>query len=208
MTRGVQMRGWMGRVVVGGCVLVTSVRVAAQNAPDDFEAAAQEAAEEPAELGALRRKYHTARGQLQQIRSERFQRLAEEYRAQLIKREQVFREQADLDNLLVTREELARIGDKPELELTPPERPEALAGLWMLYQSNRDRINQEYFSRFVTLTQGYLRALRDLQSQLTRDDRIEDAIRVRDEVEAVSNAWDYAAALENIRATTPPSETP
>ncbi len=168
---------------------------------DDFEAAAEAAAEAgPAELREMRDKYQTARRQLQQVRAERFQRLTEEYRFQLLRREQVFREQADLDNLLHTRAELERIGDKPDRELTPPSNPAALAGLWALYETNRNRINQEYQSRFVALTQSYLRALRDLIAQLTREDRIEDAIRCREEVETVSNAWDYLAALEAVRA--------
>ncbi len=134
---------------------------------------------------------------LAKLRSEREaqeQRLLKEYSRDLGKLEDLITREGNLDRVLAVRMEKQRIGDAADITEKPPGAFPALDKLWRRYRAKTDALTQNERQAVRVLADRYDKALMRMQTSLTKQKRIDEALAVRQERERVAAHPDVVSA--------------
>lgn len=145
--------------------------------------------------------------QIIRIESARKQESADRmYIADLNKREAVYRENGELQGVLAIRGERNRISPQPDTKIasvTPL--PDDVAKLRKEYEERCGTIAVDEATAVQALIERYIGHLDDIKRELTRQDRVEDALAVNAEIMVVR----ISSELKSAKATLSlPAETP
>jgi len=140
-------------------------------------------------LGALHRAQSVYRDTYIQVCSESAGEL-DELGGAYVKAVRRFREKllkaGKLDELLVVRQELERFDREDTVKESDfVSSPNELLNLQKVYQRRAERLIRDKHRRILSLTKKYINFLERMQKDLTRQRRIEDALAVKTEIEAV-----------------------
>lgn len=143
--------------------------------------------------------------------------LPRQYQTDLLEMQKKLQESGDLDGMLAVAKEAKRFaaalaGERDPFE-TVPEMPEnALVNEPVVLRALQDNYLKRYkdgadlrYSRLNELTSRYIKGLTGIQKELTRKDRIADAVFVRHEVERLRNAATNEQFVAQILAMLPES---
>ena len=127
--------------------------------------------------------------------------LLKKYAYNLLEIERKLKETGQLDPLLVVRREIARFKQEGSLEGAEAERSTDLQRLLAAYRKLFDDIDLTSNKRLYNLSGKYDQSLGRLEASYTKDNRITDAVKVREERDAVRQRPDVLAAMKAAKET-------
>ncbi|MFP6905185.1 MAG: hypothetical protein VCG02_08205, partial [Verrucomicrobiota bacterium] len=127
--------------------------------------------------------------------------LLKKYAYNLLEIERKLKETGQLDPLLVTRREIARFKQEGSLEGAEVEGSTDLQRLLAAYRKLFDNIDLTSNKRLYNLSGKYDQSLRRLEASYTKENRIADAVKVREERDAVRQRPDVLAAMKAAKET-------
>ncbi len=111
--------------------------------------------------------------------------------------EREYQEDGDLKNLLAVRKERERfIGDPRVDAITPVVTPTKLRALQESYINNYDSITESRTQEIEELQEKYIAALKKLQTKLTKQGKIDEALVVMSEIESSDSSDDAFSSGE------------
>jgi hypothetical protein len=127
--------------------------------------------------------------------------LLKKYAYNLLEIERKLKETGQLDPLLVTRREIARFKQEGSLEGAEVEGSTDLQRLLAAYRKLFDNIDLTSNKRLYNLSGKYDQSLRRVEASYTKENRIADAVKVREERDAVRQRPDVLAAMKAAKET-------
>jgi hypothetical protein len=127
--------------------------------------------------------------------------LLKKYAYNLREIERKLKETGQLDPLLVTRREIARFKQEGSLEGAEVEGSTDLQRLLAAYRKLFDNIDLTSNKRLYNLSGKYDQSLRRVEASYTKENRIADAVKVREERDAVRQRPDVLAAMKAAKET-------
>ena len=107
------------------------------------------------------------------------------------------RAQGNLEEVVALKREIATLKGEPASPATAAE-PAVLARLRSSYSSQISNANLESARKLVTLSQQYGSALERLRTALTQDDKVQDALTVKKELERLAGNRQVAEARKTV----------
>lgn len=109
--------------------------------------------------------------------------LSQQYIKALESKAEELQGKGDLDSLLAVKGELTRFNESGGVPATPDQpAPQIITDLQGIYRNAEAQANQTRRSAILRHATGYLAHLEDLQVKMTKDGKLEEAVKVRDEV--------------------------
>ncbi|MFC1498354.1 prenyltransferase/squalene oxidase repeat-containing protein [Verrucomicrobiota bacterium] len=110
--------------------------------------------------------------------------------------ENKFRNDGELDGLIACKKEIARFGSGKDVpETTPEKTPALIAQAQKIYIKSRSATSREKDQSLAALTKQYCKTLDILLKELVRQDKINEALKVKNEIKRVT------ALLEEIESS-------
>jgi hypothetical protein len=162
---------------------------------------AQTLPEADAYLSKLRVSYETNLVKIREADQATRKTLLKKYAYNLLEIERKLKETGQLDPLLVTRREIARFKQDRSLEDAEAEGSTDLQRLLAGYRKLFGDIDLTTNKRLYSLSGKYDQSLGRLEASYTKENRIADAVKVREERDAVRQRPDILAAMKAARKT-------
>ncbi len=160
---------------------------------------------EPTAYEALHEKYKSARAAIDEETLTGIESARKAYGEGLSRVAQACQEAGELEAVLAVRQEIKRFEDSGTVP-APSHSVQRVLTIQQDFRKERDRITNETNRKRASLIKHYLRRLVSLKKELTRRNRIEEALALRDEIEErKAELYALESALEKALPPTRPT---